>query len=58
MKSFEIEWNCNLSPMIFSMSFPNMLKKTIGQKALGESYNSLLGLEIIIDINTLKCEVQ
>lgn len=35
-----------------------MFKSTIGQKNLGESYNDLLGLEIMINIDILKCKDQ
>ena len=35
-----------------------MFKSTIGQKNLGESYNDLLGLEIMINIDMLKCKDQ
>jgi len=56
MKLFEIEWNCNLSPMTFLMSFPNILRRIIGLKTLGESYKFLLGLGMIMDVDTLKCE--
>ena len=55
MKSLEIDWNYNLLPIIFLISLPVVLSKKIGQKALEESYNSLLGLGIIMDVNTLKC---
>jgi len=58
MKLFEIEWNCNLSPMTFSMSFPNMLSRTIDLKALGELYEFLLGLGMMMDVDTLKCKGQ
>ena len=35
-----------------------MFNNTIGQKDLGESYNDLFGLEIIIDVDNLKCKGQ
>jgi len=54
MKSLEINWNCNLLLMTFSISLLIMLSRMIGLKSFGESYNSLLGLEIIINIETLK----
>ena len=41
--------------MTFSMSLPIVLSKTMGQKDLGESYNDLLGLGMIIDKDLLKC---
>ena len=48
----EIDWNCNLSPMTFLINLPIMLSKTMDQKALEESYDLLLGLGIIIDVET------
>lgn len=35
-----------------------MLSRTIGQKALGKLYNFLLGLEIMMDVETSKCDSQ
>ena len=58
IKSFKINWNCNLLLMIFSISLLIVLSKTIDQKVLEESYDSLLGLGIIIDVKTLKCNSQ
>jgi len=37
------------------MSLPIVLSNIIGLNALGESYNSLLGLEMIMDVETLEC---
>jgi len=54
MKLFEIKWNCNLSPMTFSISFPNVLRRTIGLKVFGELYDSLLDLGMMMDVDTLK----
>ena len=54
----EIEWNCILSPINFLINLSSMFKSTIGQKNLGESYNDLLGLEIMINIDILKCKDQ
>ena len=53
----KIKWNCSLSLMTFSISLPIMLRRTIGLKALGESYDFLLDLEMI-DIEILKCKDQ
>ena len=47
-------WYCNLSPMTFLISFPRVLSKTIGLKDSGESYNGLLGLEMITMNDILK----
>ena len=44
--------------MTFSISFPSMLRRTIGCEVFGESCASLFSLEIIIDVDLLKCEGQ
>jgi len=44
--------------MTFLINLLIVLSKTIGWKALRESYDSLLGLEIIMDIETLKYDSQ
>lgn len=54
MKLFEIDWNWSLLPMTFSMSLPKVLRRIISQKDLRESYNSLLGFGLIIDMDILK----
>jgi len=54
MKFLEIDWNCNLLLITFSISLLIMLSKMIGLKALEELYDSLLGLGIIMDVETLK----
>ena len=38
--------------MTFLINLPIMLSKTMDQKALEESYDLLLGLGIIIDVET------
>jgi len=58
MKFFEINWNCSLLLMTFSMSLLIVLSKTMGLKALGELYDSLLGLGMIMNVKTLKCTSQ
>jgi len=40
------------------MSFPSVLRRTIGQNVLGLLYNSLLSFKMIINNNFLKCEDQ
>ena len=40
------------------MSLPSVFSRTIGLDTFGESYNVLLGLEIIIDDNVLKWDSQ
>jgi len=54
MKLFEIIRNYILSLIIFSNSFPVVFDRTIEQKDLGELYNALLGLEMIIVMDVLK----
>ena len=54
MKSFEIIRNCILSLIIFSKSFPIVFNRTMGWKDLGESYDALLGLGMIMVMNVLK----
>ena len=58
MNSFEAVLNWSLSPMTFSMSFPTVLRRTIGLNTLGKSYNFLFGLGMIIMVDLLKCEGQ
>ena len=58
MKLFKIDWNCSLLPITFLMSFPKLLRRTIGLKALEKSYDSLLSLEMMIDVDILKCKGQ
>ena len=57
-KLLEIAWNYNLSPITFSINLPSVFNNTIGWKDLGELYDDLFGLEIIINVNNLKCEGQ
>jgi len=40
--------------MTFLMTLPTVLKRTIDQKDLEESYDSLLGFGMIIDVDILK----
>ena len=47
-------WNCNLSPITFSISFPRVLSKTISLNDLGKSYDGLLGLGMITIDDILK----
>jgi len=44
--------------MTFSINLPSVLSNIIGQKNLGESYNDLFDLEMIIDVNDLKYKGQ
>ena len=54
IKSLDMTWNWSLSPITFSISFPSVLRSTIGLKDLGESYAALLSFEIKIVIKFLK----
>jgi len=58
IKLFEAVLNWRHSPMTFSISLPTVLRRTIGLKALGESYDFLLGLGITIIVDLLKWESQ
>jgi len=58
MKLFEIVRNCILSLIICSKSFPVVFNRTMGQKDLGESYNALLGLGMMMVIDVLKWDSQ
>ena len=51
-----IEWTCNLLIITFLINLPSALRRKIGQKALGLSYEDLLGLGIIINVDFLKCD--
>ena len=51
-------WNWSLSLMTFSISLPKVLSNTMGLNDLGESYNCLLGLEMTIIVDLLKCSSQ
>jgi len=44
--------------MTFLINLLIVLSKTIDQKALEELYDFLLGLGIMMDIETLKCDGQ
>ena len=54
IKLFAAVRNWSLLPITFSISLPNMLSSTISLNNLGESYNALLGLDIITIIDLLK----
>ena len=58
MKFFEIKWNWSWLLMTFLISFPIILSRMMGQKDLEESYNSLLGLDMTMDVEVLKWEGQ
>ena len=47
-------WNWSLSPINFSISLLSMFKRIIGLNILGVLYNILLGLGMMIDIDSLK----
>jgi len=54
MKLLDMTWNWSLSPITFSISFPSVLRSTIGLKDLGESYTTLLGFGITTVVKFLK----
>ena len=54
MKSLATTWNWILSPITFLINLPSIFSKTIGLNDFGESYEVLLGLEIIIVDDLLK----
>jgi len=54
MNFLKIAWNWSLSPMNFSINLPNIFRRTIGWNILKESYEALLGLEMMIVNNILK----
>jgi len=51
-------WNCSQVLMTFSISFPVVSGRTMGQKDFGELYKSLFGLGMIIVLVDLKCNGQ
>ena len=58
IKLFNTMWNWSLSPMTFLINLPTVLSKTISQNDLGESYEDLLGLGIMIIVDFLKWDGQ
>ena len=54
MKLLDATMNWSLSATTFSMSLPNVLRRTIGQKAFGWSYDDLFGLSMMIVVKILK----
>jgi len=58
MKFFNKAWNWSLSPITFLINLPSVFKRTIGLNIFGVSYDSLLGLGIMIDVDVLKYDSQ
>jgi len=58
MKFEVIEWAWGLLLITFSMSFPIILRRKMGQNVLEVLYDSLLDFGIIIDVKFLKWEGQ
>ena len=56
MKLFKIRWNWRHLPMTFSISFPNVLRRTMGLNDFRELYDFLLGLRMMIVNEDLKCD--
>ena len=50
------KWNWRYLPIIFLINLPNVFRRTMGQKALGESYADLFDLGIITVVDVLKWE--
>ena len=58
MKLLEIKWNWSHSPMTFSISFSKVFRRIMEQNILGESYDTLLSLWMIIENDFLKWDGQ
>ena len=58
IKLLDIDCNWSLLLITFLISFSIVLRKMIGLKALGKSYDFLLGLRMIMKVETLKCKGQ
>ena len=54
MKLFLTTWNWSLSVMTFSISFPKVFRRTMGQKDLGLSYACLFGFGMMMVEDCLK----
>jgi len=54
MNPLAMDLNWSLLLITFLMSFPRVLKRMMGQKVLGESYEALLGLGITMVMDCLK----
>ena len=54
MKLLDATMNWSLSATTFSMSLPRVLRRTMGQKAFGWSYDNLFGLDMMIVVDLLK----
>ena len=58
MKLLVIEWIGIISLITFSISFLSTLRRTIKQNIFEELYTSFCGLEMMTDVEFLKCEGQ
>ena len=58
MKFDVIDWFCNLSLMTFSISFPRVFNRIIGQNIFRKLYIALFGCEMIIKDDILKYDSQ
>ena len=58
IKLLEIIWNWRHSPIIFSKSFPIVLRRMMGWYNLGELKDALLGLGMITIVEVLKWDGQ
>ena len=55
---FDKAWNWSLSLINFSINLPNIFKRIISLNIFGVSYEVLLGLGMIIDMDVLKYDSQ
>jgi len=51
-------WNWSLLPITFSISLPSIFKRMMGLNVLGVLYNALLGLGMMMNIDSLKWDGQ
>ena len=58
IKAIWTVWNCICWLITFSISLSYILRSTIGQNDLGESYFFLFGFEIMTDVDCLKWDGQ
>jgi len=51
-------WNWSLLPITFSINLLSIFNRTIGLNIFGVSYETLLGLGMMIEVDILKCDSQ
>jgi len=52
------DWNWSLLPITFSINLLSIFNRTIGLNIFGVSYEALLGLGMMIEVDILKCDSQ